>query len=111
MKFEVTTTRPYFILSVVFLNKLEGNRNSTTLAKKNRYSREIYEVDLEFDHVISCDIELWFDINATRGICATQACVADRIRCRMISHDSTADQSHEYLGCNIFFLARVVRIE
>ena len=30
--------------------------------QKNRYSREIHEVDLQFDHVISCDIELRFDI-------------------------------------------------
>ena len=28
--------------------------------KKNRYSQEIHEVDRQFDHVISCDIELWF---------------------------------------------------
>ena len=26
---------------------------STTLAKKNRYSRKIHEVDLQFDHAIS----------------------------------------------------------
>ena len=31
-------------------------------SQKNRYSREIHEVDLQFDHVISCDIELRFDI-------------------------------------------------
>ena len=53
--------------------------------------------------MISCDIELRFDIDATRGICASRARVADRSRCRMISHDRTADQSHEYLGCNDFF--------
>ena len=35
--------------------------------------------------------------------CASRARVADRSRCRMISHDRTADQSHEYLGCNDFF--------
>ena len=74
---------------------------------KNRYSREIHEIDLQFDHVISCNIELRFDIDAARGICASRAHVADRSRCRMISHDRTADQSHEYLGCNDF-LARVV---
>ena len=37
------------------------------------------------------------------GCCASRAHVADRSRCRMISHDRTADQSHEYLGCNDFF--------
>ena len=40
--------------------------------QKNRYSREIHEVDLQFDHVISCDIERRFDIDATRGICASR---------------------------------------
>ena len=46
--------------------------HTTTLAKKNRYSREIHEVDLQFDHVISCDIERRFDIDATRGISASR---------------------------------------
>ena len=40
--------------------------------QKNRYSREIHEVDLQFDHVISCDIERRFDIDATCGICASR---------------------------------------
>ena len=71
--------------------------------QKNRYSREIHEVDRRSDHVISCDIELRFDSDATRGSCASRARVADRSRCREISHDRTADQSHEYLGCNDFF--------
>ena len=75
---------------------------------KNRYSREIHEVDRRSDHVISCNIELRFDSDATCGSCASRARVADRSRCREISHDRTADQSHEYLGCNDFFLARVV---
>ena len=35
--------------------------------------------------------------------CASRSRVADRSRCRMISHDRTADQSHEYLSCNDFF--------
>ena len=61
--------------------------------QKNRYSREIHEVDLQVDHVISSDIERQFDIDATRVICASRARVAlaDRSRCRMISHDCTAD--------------------
>ena len=71
--------------------------------QKNRYSREIHEADLQFDHVISCDIELWFDIDATRVLCASRAHVADRSRCGIISDDRTADQSHEHLGCNDFF--------
>ena len=53
--------------------------------------------------MISYDIELRFDIDATRGICAWRARVTDWSRCRMISHDRTADQSHEYLGYNDFF--------
>ena len=57
--------------------------------------------------MISCDIELRFDSDATRGSCAARARVADRSRCREISHDRTADQSHEYSTVTIF-LARVV---
>ena len=87
-----------------------GSSGTTTLAKKPRYSREIHDVDPQFDHVISCHVKLRFDIDATRGmhICALRARVADRSQCRRISHDRTADQSHDYLGCNDFFLARVV---
>ena len=33
--------------------------------KKNGYSRKVQEVDLQFDHVISCNIELRLDIDAT----------------------------------------------
>ena len=58
--------------------------------------------------MISCDIELRFDSDATRGSCASRARVADRGRCREISHDRTADQAHEYLGCNDFFGQGVV---
>ena len=76
---------------------------TTTLAKLNRYSREIHEIDLQFNHVISCDIKRRFDIHATRGIPRVASRVADRSRCRMISPDRTADQSHEYLSCNDFF--------
>ena len=36
--------------------------------QKKRYSREIHEADLQFDHVISCNIELRFHIDATRGL-------------------------------------------
>ena len=48
------------------------------LGQKNRFSREIHEVNLQFIHVITCDIERRFDIDATRGICASRARVADR---------------------------------
>ena len=71
--------------------------------QKNRYSREIHEVDRRSDPVISCDIELRFDSDATCGSCASRARNADRSRCCEISHDRTADQSHEYLGSNDFF--------
>ena len=40
--------------------------------QKNRFSREIHEMDLEVDHVISCDIGLHFDIDQTCGICHGQ---------------------------------------
>ena len=45
-------------------------RTCTTLAKKNRYSREIHEVDLQFGHVTSSKFDLRFDIDVTgtRGI-------------------------------------------
>ena len=52
---------------------------------------------------MSCNIELRFDIVVTHTICASRARDADGSRCRMISHDHTADQSHEYLACNDFF--------
>ena len=87
-------------------SELEGkgaDSLNTTLAKKNRYSQELHEVDLKFDHVIPCDIELRFDIDKTLGVCASWPRVADRSRCRMRSHDRTADQSHEYLSRNDFF--------
>ena len=83
--------------------KVGAEKSIYYLGQKNRYNREIHEADLQFDHMISCDIELRFDIDATRGLCALRARVADRSRCRMISDDRTADQSHEYLGCNDFF--------
>ena len=50
-----------------------------------------------------CDIEVRFDIDATRGTARRELALPDRSRCRMISHDRTADQSHEYLCCNDFF--------
>ena len=34
--------------------------NTITLAKKNRYSRDIHEIDPQCDHEISCDID--FDL-------------------------------------------------
>ena len=54
--------------------------------QKNRYSREIHVVDRQSDHVISSDIGLRFDIDTTRGICASRARVADRGRCRERYH-------------------------
>ena len=67
--------------------------------KKNRYSQEIHEVDPQFDHVISCDIKLRFDIDASRGSVRCElALQIDSSRCHMTSHDRTADQSHDY--CN-----------
>ena len=73
------------------------------MAKKIVTSREIHEADLQFDHVISCNIELRFGVDVTCGVCVSRVHVADQSRCRMISHDRTVDQSHEYLGCNNFF--------
>ena len=88
---------------------------STTLAKNNRYSREIHEVDLQFDPVISCDIELRFDIDATRGSCASRACVATCTRKLQIEVD-VARYHMIALHINLMsilavtiFLARVVQ--
>ena len=74
----------------------------TTLAKKNRYSRDIHEIDLQCDHLISCDID--FDLQrelATRRGRESRRCRAEA-RYRTISHDRTVDQTHEFLGCNDF---------
>ena len=71
--------------------------------QKNRYSRDIHEIDPQCDHVISRDID--FDLQrelATRSYrelesrrCRTEA------RYRTISHDRTVDQPHEFLGCKL----------
>ena len=91
-------------------NQCEWQVKTTILAKKKIVTAEkLGEVDPQFDHVMSCDIELRFNIDATRSSYASRSRVADRSRCRMISHDRTADQSHEYLGCNNI-LARVVNL-
>ena len=55
----------------------------------------MHEGDLNLHHVVSCDIELRFDISATRGVCASRARVADRSRCHMISHDRIANQPYD----------------
>ena len=74
-----------------------------TLAKKNRYSRGIHEIDPQRDHVISRDIH--FDLQrelATRSYRESRRCQTEA-QYRTISHDRTVDQPHEFLGCNDFF--------
>ena len=76
---------------------------STTLAKKI--------VPAETFMRLICSSIMWYRapratvraIDVTRGICAPRARLANRSQCCMISHDCTADQSHEYLSCNDFF--------
>ena len=80
----------------------------TTLAKKNRYSRDIHEIDPQCNHVISCDID--FDLQLELATRRAAGCVdvepkLDIARFHMIG---LSDQPHEFLGCNNFFLARVV---
>ena len=76
--------------------------------QKNRYSREIHEVDLQFDHVISCDIELRFDINATRGSCASR--VALQIEVNVARYHMIALQINLMnISAVTIFLARVVK--
>ena len=63
--------------------------------QKNRYSREIH--DSGWSTVQSCDIVRYRAATRHRrdaGHCSSRAHVADCSRCRMISHDRTADQSH-----------------
>ena len=80
---------------------------STTLAKKYRYSQDIHEIDLQCDHVISCNIDFNLQRELTtcryRGSCRCRT----KARYHTISHDRTVDQPREFLGCNDF-LAGVV---
>ena len=46
------------------------NTSTTTLAKKIVTAEKFRRLILQFDHVISCDIKLRFDIDATHGVCA-----------------------------------------
>ena len=71
--------------------------------QKNRYSRDIHEIDLQCDHVISRDID--FDLQcelATRSYRESRRCRTEA-RYRTMSHDRTVDQPHEFFGCNDFF--------
>ena len=43
---------------ICFWSSIPTARRSTTLAKKNRYSRDIHEIDPRCDHMISRDIAL-----------------------------------------------------
>ena len=60
--------------------------------------------------VRSCDIirhRLWFATRVvTRRYCGSRRCRTEA-RYRTISHDRTADQPREFLGCDNFFLVRV----
>ena len=81
----------------------------TTLAKKSLQPGYSWG----WSTVRSCDIaqyRLRLDIDATCGICALRACVADRSQCRILSHDRTVDQAHGNLGCNDFFWPGVVLV-
>ena len=55
LTFELLHMRPLMNLRDSCSRHEEDTRccNTTLLAKKDRYSRDIYEVDLQFDHVIS----------------------------------------------------------
>ena len=71
--------------------------------QKNRFSRDIHEIDPQCDHVISRDID--FDLQrelAPRSYRESRHCRTEA-RYRTISHDRTVDQPHEFLGCNDFF--------
>ena len=76
--------------------------------QKNRYSRDIHEIDPQCDHVISRDIDfdLQRELATTRSYRESRRCRTEA-RYRTISHDRTVDQPHEFLAVTIF-LARVV---
>ena len=71
--------------------------------QKNRYSRDIHEIDPHCNHVISCEI----DFNLQRELATRRAAgrvdvevKLDIARFHMIR---LSDQPHEFLGCNDFF--------
>ena len=90
-----------------------GVKQHTTLAKKSSQPRNPcgWSTTGQLDHVILCDIELQFGIEATRDICGSRARVGDWSRCRMILHDCTADQSLMNFLAETIFLARVVEFQ
>ena len=71
--------------------------------KKNRYSRDIHEIDPQCDHVISfnIDLDLQRELATRRGHGSRRR--RTEARYRTILHDRTVDQPHEVLGCNDFF--------
>ena len=57
---------------------------------------------------MSCDIELWFDIDAMCELCASRARDADRSRCRMIYDIIALRINLMNISAVTIFLARVV---
>ena len=78
--------------------------------QKNRYSREIHEVDRRSDHVISCDIKLRFDSDlATRLAVAARRELALQIEVDVARYHMIALRINLMnISAVPFFLARVV---
>ena len=78
--------------------------NHTTLAKKkNRYSRDFHEVELQFDHVIPHDIDFHWKSTQPAGSERGELALQIEVDIALISHDRSVFLPHEYLGCNDFF--------
>ena len=71
--------------------------------QKNRYSRDIHEIDPQCDHGISIVIDCNLQRELTMCRCRGSRRRRTDARYHTISHDRTADQPHEFLGCNDFF--------
>ena len=71
--------------------------------QKNRYSRDIHEIDPHCNHVISCEI----DFNLQRELATRRAAgrvdVEPKLDIARFHMIRLSDQPHEFLGCNDFF--------
>ena len=86
--------------------EIQKNTKNTKIPKKSLQPRNSWG----WSTIRSCDI-VWYRASVRHRRNPRYLCVASS-RCRywsqccMISHDRTADQSHEYLGCNDFFFGQ-----
>ena len=81
----------------------------TNLAKKNRYGRDIHEIDQQCGHATSDDINFDLQRDSLRADTAgsTRDDVEPKLDIARYHMIGQSDQPHEFLDCNNF-LARVV---